>query len=169
MTDCIKNEVAIFDEKCMELIGFVEKEHIPRHYFMGNVYKVIPGDNETSKKLFSAFIYSMLEMEKYALCRHISRNNKNGVSPKLVVLMPFKSSKGECFYMTEMPVLGEIREYAFNPLSQSTPAEQKLVDELIEKMDLMTLDEDGEAVKVQNLLNPTKQYLYQSLFHRVTH
>lgn len=45
MTEFIKNEIAIFEDKKMELIGFVEKEHVPRHYFMGNVYKVIPGDN----------------------------------------------------------------------------------------------------------------------------
>ena len=29
-------------------------------------------------------------------------------------------------------------------------------------------DDEGEFVKAQYLFNPTKQYLYQSLFHKVT-
>jgi hypothetical protein len=44
-----------------------------------------------SKKLFSAFIYSMLVQKKYAICRYIPRNSKRGVTPKMVVLIPYRS------------------------------------------------------------------------------
>lgn len=62
----------------------------------------------------------MLTLDRYAICRHVSRNSINGVNPKLVVLIPYKSSKGECFYMTDLPVEEDIREFPFNPLYQSS-------------------------------------------------
>ena len=72
--------------------------------------------------------------------------------------------------MTDIPTAQDIREFHFNPLKQSTEEEQKLVDELMDKMNLMNLDEDEEeAVEVNNLHNPVKQYLYQSIFHKIAH
>ena len=99
----------ILDFKIMQLVGFVDKNTIPRHYFMGNIYKVIPGQDMVSQKMFSTVLYSMLTLGRYAICRHIPRNMKNGSSPKLVVLIPYKSSRGECFYMTDIPSAEDIR------------------------------------------------------------
>lgn len=45
-----------------------------------------------SRKLFSAFAYSMLIQKKYAIARYIPRNNKNGVNPRMVVLIPNRNS-----------------------------------------------------------------------------
>jgi hypothetical protein len=61
---------------------------------MGDMDMVVPGEDLPSKKLFSAFIFSMLTLNRYALARYIPRNMKNGVSPKLMLLIPYKSSKG---------------------------------------------------------------------------
>lgn len=33
----------------------------------------------------------MISLNRYAIARYVPRNNKNGVSPKLVVLMPYRT------------------------------------------------------------------------------
>lgn len=100
----------ILDFKILQLIGFVDKSSIPRNYFMGNIYKVVPSNDVVSQKMFSTVLFSMINLGRYAICRHIPRNMKNGASPKLVVMIPYKSSGGgECFYMTDMPSSEDIR------------------------------------------------------------
>ena len=42
------------------------------------------------RKLFSSIVYTMESLRKYAVAKYIPRNNKNGVSPKLVALMPYR-------------------------------------------------------------------------------
>lgn len=81
----------IFEEKNFKLLGFVDKSKIPRHVLMGEADIVIPSDNPYSRKLFSSFIYSMIALNRYAIARYVPRNNKNGVNPKLVVLMPYRT------------------------------------------------------------------------------
>ena len=59
---------------------------------MGEMDIVVPQKEDAiGRKLFSAFIYSMLLQKKYAVARYVPRNNKKGVMPKLVVLIPFRS------------------------------------------------------------------------------
>lgn len=84
----------ILDFKILQLIGFVDKSSIPRNYFMGNIYKVVPSNDVVSQKMFSTVLFSMINLGRYAICRHIPRNMKNGASPKLVVMIPYKSSGG---------------------------------------------------------------------------
>jgi hypothetical protein len=131
---------------------------------------VIPTDDPASKKLFSAFIFSMLTLNRYALARYIPRNMKNGVSPKLMVLIPYRSAKGECFYMTQLPTAEDIRDYQFQSLKESTPEQQKLVEQLVEQMDLCNMtDSKGdayEALKPKSTFNPYNQYLFQTVFFR---
>lgn len=81
----------IFEEKNFRLLGFVDKSKIPRHCLMGEADIVVPAENSYARKLFSAFIYSMISLNRYAIARYVPRNNKNGVSPKLVVLMPYRT------------------------------------------------------------------------------
>lgn len=83
----------IFEEKNFRLLGFVESEKIPRHCFLGEVDIVTPQkDDITGRRLFSAFTHSMISQKKYGLARYIPRNSKNGVSPKMVVLIPYRSA-----------------------------------------------------------------------------
>jgi hypothetical protein len=59
---------------------------------LGEVDIVVPQKEDLiSRKLFSAFIYSMLVQKKYALARYVPRNSKRGVIPKMVVLIPYRS------------------------------------------------------------------------------
>jgi hypothetical protein len=82
----------IFEEKNFRLLGFIDKNKVPRHAFMGDVDIVVPNtENVATRKLFTAFIYSMISLNKYGLARYIPRNSKVGVTPKMVVLIPYRS------------------------------------------------------------------------------
>jgi hypothetical protein len=45
-------------------------------------------ENKPAQKFFTALIYSMITLSKYAIARYIPRNSKSGVTPRLVVLIP---------------------------------------------------------------------------------
>ncbi len=62
----------------------------------------------------------MLVQKKYALARYIPRKSKKGVSPKLVVLIPYRSREREMFYLLELPTNEGVRDYPFNTLREST-------------------------------------------------
>lgn len=90
----------IFEDRNFRLLGFVDKSRVPRHAFMGEVDIVVPStDNQVGRKLFTSFIFSMLSMNKYALARYVPRSNKNGIVPKMVILIPYRSADREMFYL----------------------------------------------------------------------
>jgi hypothetical protein len=60
---------------------------------MGEVDILVPSSDIQSRKLFTSFIYSMLSLNKYGVARYVARNNKNGVNPKMVVLIPYRSTE----------------------------------------------------------------------------
>ena len=95
----------IFEDKNLRLLAFVDKAKIPRHSLIGDVDIVLPADNLAARKLFSSFIYSMISLKRYALARYVPRNCKNGVVPRMVVLIPYRSSEREMFYLTELPTV----------------------------------------------------------------
>lgn len=66
---------------------------------MSEVDIVVPGEKEEGRKLFTAFVYSMLSLNKYAIARYVSRSLKNGVNPRLVVLIPHRTADREMFYL----------------------------------------------------------------------
>lgn len=107
----------------------------------------------------------MISLNKYGLARYIPRNSKAGVTPKMVVLIPYRSADREMFYLIELPTIEDVRQYQFNSLKEATQQQKDLVKALVEKM--MLFDEDGEEeVKVENTFNPHRQYFYQSIFYR---
>jgi ATP-dependent DNA helicase 2 subunit 2 len=156
----------VLEDKNFRLLGFIDKSKVPRHAFMSDVDIVVPGsDNIVGRKLFTAFIYSMIALNKYGLARYIPRNSKNGVTPKMVVLMPYRSAEREMFYLVEMPTVEDVRQYPFNPLKQSSTEQKEMVKNMVSKM--MLFNEEGdEEVKVENTFNPLRQYFYQSIFYR---
>lgn len=159
----------IFEEKNLRFLGFVDKSKIPRHCLMSEVDIVVPGgEDEASRKLFTAFIYSMISLNKYAIARYVSRNLKNGVSPKMVVLIPNRTAEREMFYLIELPTVEDVRDYPFNPLKKSTERQKEIVKDMISRMMLYNKVDDDfeEEVKIENTFNPTRQYFYQTLFYR---
>ncbi len=65
---------------------------------------------------------------------------KKGVSPKLVVLIPYRSAEREMFYLTELPTIEGVRDYPFNSLKKSTEKQQEMVRSLVDKMMLVYTD-----------------------------
>jgi hypothetical protein len=47
----------------------------------------------------------MISLKKYAIARYVPRNSKNGVSPKMVALIPYHTSEREMFYLLEIPTI----------------------------------------------------------------
>ena len=102
---------------------------------MGDVDIVVPStDNLVGRKLFTSFIYSMLSLNKYGLARYIPRNAKNGVIPKMMVLIPYRSAEREMFYLVELPTVEDVRQYPFNPLKQSNAEQKDMIKNLVSKM-----------------------------------
>lgn len=136
----------IIEEKCFKLLGFISKDKVQRHCYMSNIDIVVPSDSQASKKLFSAFIYSMLTLNRYAIARYIPKNLKAGASPKLMLLIPHRSLKGECFYMTQLPTSEDVRDYQFNSLKESTDRQQELIENLVDQMNLCEMtDSKGDT------------------------
>lgn len=82
----------ILEEKNFKLLGFVDKSKVPRHCLMGEVDIVVPNEDVVGRKLFTSFVYSMLALNRYAIARYVPRTLKNGISPKLTVLIPYRST-----------------------------------------------------------------------------
>lgn len=62
----------------------------------------------------------MISLNKYAVGRFVARNCKNGVVPKMMVLIPYRSTEREMFYMIELPTVEDVRDYPYNSLKQSS-------------------------------------------------
>ena len=131
----------VFEDKNFRLLGFIDKSKVPRHAFMSEVDIVVPAtDNLVGKKMFTAFIYSMLSLNKYGLARYVPRNSKAGVIPKMMLLIPYRSAEREMFYLVELPTVEDVRQYPFNSLKQSTAEQKDMVKKLVEKMMLVGSD-----------------------------
>ena len=101
---------------------------------MSEVDIVVPQDCAFSRKLVSSMIYTMLTQKKYALARYVPRNYKNGVVPKMVILIPYRSSSREMFYLIEMPTVEDVRDYPFNSLKKATERQREIVRDIVDKM-----------------------------------
>lgn len=70
-------------------------------------------------------------------------------------------------YLNYLPTIEGLREYQFPKLKPSTEAQQKVVGDFIDALDLMP---DGEEqLKPKMTFNPVLQYLYQCIQHRALH
>ena len=82
------------------------------------------------QKLFTALLRSMVPLKRYAIARYVPRNSKNGVIPRLVVLIPnYEKSKEEeiSLFLVDLPTVEDVRDYPFNPLKESTPSQKEIV------------------------------------------
>jgi hypothetical protein len=114
---------------------------------MGEVELLVPSQgllNTAGQKLFTALVYSMLTLKRYAICRYVPRNSKNGVIPRLVVLMPWRSGHREGMYLVDLPTVEDVRDYPFNSLKPSSETQKNLVKEYIKSRNLYHKIEDEE-------------------------
>eukprot|EP01132_Coremiostelium_polycephalum_P004803 gene4803-5989_t len=169
-------------DKCMNLIGFTDRDSIPLHYNMTSteVFVPPPGD-KTAEIAFSAFVHGLAETNQVAIIRYVK---KNSGSPYLGYLFPHIKPGYECLYYNTLPFADDIRQYQFpsisrnNPLTRKSyiPSQEQLnaAQDLIDSMDLMKADEDEEgepipALRPRYTYNPLLQHFYQCLHHRALH
>ena len=138
-------------EKCLQLIGFTKANSVPRNHYMGNITEVIAPDPTDSHAAIgiSAIVRAMVETDSVAIVRYSKREN----SVQLGVLHPVIKADTEYFYYHKLPYSEDIRQYTFAPLDPEkvrphlvpTKDQLKITEELINSLDLMTVDENDEG------------------------
>ncbi len=94
VSNIIEPGMRLYEDRNFRLLGFVDRDKVPRESFMGEVEIVVPLDagsqerNVVTNKIFTALIHSLRTLKKYGLARYVPRNSKAGVNPRLVALIP---------------------------------------------------------------------------------
>ena len=154
----LKNE----EPKCLKVIGFTDSFRVPRHFFMSGVDIVVPNPASPEDiKGTTALVSEMIKMNKVIIARYVYRNNSQ---PKLVVLTPHMSKKGQMFYLNILPTVEEIRDFQFDSLPEASKKQEEFMGHFIDSLDL---EQDGEEeIKPTETYNPMLQYFYKCLEHR---
>ncbi|NWR69167.1 XRCC5 protein, partial [Centropus unirufus] len=165
------------EAKCFSVLGFSRSSQIQRHYYMGNqVLKVFAAkDDENAAVAFSALVHALDELKAVAIVRYAYDRRCN---PQIGVAFPFIKDAYECLIYVQLPYVEDLRQYIFSSLKNNkkyTPTGDQLsaVDSLIDSMNLVYEDDDGETFedlfKPSKIPNPHFQRLYQCLQHKAFH
>ncbi|XP_010213604.1 PREDICTED: X-ray repair cross-complementing protein 5 [Tinamus guttatus] len=162
------------EAKCFSVLGFTRSSQVQRQYYMGNqVLKVFAAkDDEVAAVAFSALIHALDELKVVAIVRYVYDRRCN---PQIGVAFPYIKDTYECLIYVQLPFTEDLRQYMFSSLKNNKkyiPTEDQLsaVDSLIDSMNLVYEDEDGESFedlfKPSKIPNPHFQRLYQCLQHK---
>ncbi|XP_074766642.1 X-ray repair cross-complementing protein 5 isoform X4 [Athene noctua] len=165
------------EAKCFSVLGFSRSSQIQRHYYMGNqVLKVFAAkDDENAAVAFSALVHALDELKVVAIVRYAYDRRSN---PQIGVAFPYIKDAYECLIYVQLPYMEDLRQYIFSSLKNNkkcTPTADQLsaVDSLIDSMNLICEDDDGETFedlfKPSKIPNPHFQRLYQCLQHKAFH
>ncbi|NWY55072.1 XRCC5 protein, partial [Chionis minor] len=165
------------EAKCFSVLGFSRSSQIQRHYYMGNqVLKVFAAkDDENAAVAFSALVHALDELKVVAIVRYAYDRRCN---PQIGVAFPYIKDTYECLIYVQLPYIEDLRQYIFSSLKNNkkcipTADQLSAVDSLIDSMNLVCEDDDGETF--EDLFKPTKipnphfQRLYQCLQHKAFH
>ncbi|KFQ39502.1 X-ray repair cross-complementing protein 5, partial [Mesitornis unicolor] len=165
------------ESKCFSVLGFSMASQIQRHYYMGNqVLKVFAAKNdENAAVAFSALVRALDELQMVAIVRYAYDRRCN---PQVGVAFPSIKDAYECLIYVQLPYMEDLRQYIFSSLKNNkkcipTADQLSAVDSLIESMNLVYEDDDGETFedlfKPSKIPNPHFQRLYQCLQHKAFH
>ncbi|KAK2525909.1 Xrcc5 [Columba guinea] len=165
------------EAKCFSVLGFSRSSQIQRQYYMGNqVLKVFAAkDDENAAVAFSALVHALDELKMVAIVRYAYDRRCN---PQIGVAFPYIKDAYECLIYVQLPYMEDLRPYIFSSLKNNkkcTPTVDQLsaVDSLIDSMNLVSEDDDGETFedlfKPSKIPNPHFQRLYQGLQHKAFH
>ncbi|NXJ73914.1 XRCC5 protein, partial [Trogon melanurus] len=165
------------EAKCFSVLGFSRSSQIQRQYYMGNqVLKVFAAkDDENAAVAFSALVHALDELKVVAIVRYAYDRRSN---PQVGVAFPCIKDAYECLIYVQLPYMEDLRQYIFSSLKNNkkcTPTADQLsaVDSLIDSMNLVYEDDDGETFedlfKPSKIPNPHFQRLYQCLQHKAFH
>ncbi|NXJ88100.1 XRCC5 protein, partial [Corythaixoides concolor] len=165
------------EAKCFSVLGFSRSSQIQRHYYMGNqVLKVFAAkDDENAAVAFSALVHALDELKVVAIVRYAYDRRCN---PQIGVAFPYIKDAYECLIYVQLPYMEDLRQYIFSSLKSNkkcipTADQLSAVDSLIDSMNLIYEDDDGETFedlfKPSKIPNPHFQRLYQCLQHKAFH
>ncbi|NWH20328.1 XRCC5 protein, partial [Grus americana] len=165
------------EAKCFSVLGFSRSSQIQRHYYMGNqVLKVFAAkDDENAAVAFSALVHALDELKVVAIVRYAYDRRSN---PQIGVAFPYIKDAYECLIYVQLPYMEDLRQYIFASLRNNkkcipTADQLSAVDSLIDSMNLVYEDDDGETFedlfKPSKIPNPHFQRLYQCLQHKAFH
>ncbi|KAM6080460.1 X-ray repair cross-complementing protein 5 isoform 2-T2 [Theristicus caerulescens] len=165
------------EAKCFSVLGFSRSSQIQRHYYMGNqVLKVFAAkDDENAAVAFSALVHALDELKVVAIVRYAYDRRCN---PQIGVAFPYIKDAYECLIYVQLPYMEDLRQYIFSSLKNNkkcipTADQLSAVDSLIDSMNLVYEDDDGETFedlfKPSKIPNPHFQRLYQCLQHKAFH
>ncbi|XP_009470504.1 PREDICTED: X-ray repair cross-complementing protein 5 [Nipponia nippon] len=165
------------EAKCFSVLGFSRSSQIQRHYYMGNqVLKVFAAkDDENAAVAFSALVHALDELKVVAIVRYAYDRRCN---PQIGVAFPYIKDAYECLIYVQLPYMEDLRQYIFSSLKNNkkfipTVDQLSAVDSLIDSMNLVYEDDDGETFedlfKPSKIPNPHFQRLYQCLQHKAFH
>ncbi|XP_009666109.1 X-ray repair cross-complementing protein 5 isoform X2 [Struthio camelus] len=162
------------EAKCFSVLGFSRSSQIRRQYYMGSqVLKVFAAkDDENAAVAFSALIHALAELKVVAIVRYAYDRRSN---PQIGVAFPYIKDAYECLIYVQLPYMEDLRQYMFSSLKNNrkyipTADQLSAVDSLIDSMNLIYEDDDGESFedlfKPSKIPNPHFQRLYQCLQHK---
>ncbi|NXK01538.1 XRCC5 protein, partial [Herpetotheres cachinnans] len=165
------------EAKCFSVLGFSRSSQIQRHYYMGNhVLKVFAAkDDENAAVAFSALVHALDELKVVAIVRYAYDRRCN---PQIGVAFPYIKDAYECLIYVQLPYVEDLRQYIFSSLKNNkkcipTADQLSAVDSLIDSMNLVYEDDDGETFedlfKPSKIPNPYFQRFYQCLQHKAFH
>ncbi|OXB81637.1 UNVERIFIED_CONTAM: hypothetical protein H355_008799, partial [Colinus virginianus] len=116
---------------------------------------------------FSALVQALDELNVVAIVRYAYDRRCN---PQIGVAFPYIKDAYECLFYVQLPYMEDVRQYMFSSLKNNkkcTPSADQLsaIDSLIDSMNLVYEDDDGETLedlfKPNKIPNPHFQRLYQ--------
>ncbi|XP_009951473.1 PREDICTED: X-ray repair cross-complementing protein 5 [Leptosomus discolor] len=165
------------EAKCFSVLGFSRSSQVQRHCYMGNqVLKVFAAKgDENAAVAFSALVHALDELKVVAIVRYAYDRRCN---PQVGVAFPYIKDAYECLIYVQLPYMEDLRQYIFSSLKNNkkcipTADQLSAVDSLIDSMNLVSEDDDGETFedlfKPSKIPNPQFQRLYQCLQHKAFH
>lgn len=160
-------------EKCLSCLGFCKREQVLKEFFAGDCsHVVLPQTiNTRSSKLFAGLVHAMSQSNRVMIARKVYLNKHK---PTIVALIPDYNEDIPYLRMIQLPFANELTMFTFPKLktknSEPTKEQERVIQELVDAMDLMDAvdDESGitEAFSLENTLNPVNQHLCRTVAFR---
>ncbi|TFK76643.1 SPOC domain-like protein [Pluteus cervinus] len=170
--------------KGIDICGFFPSANFRRELSMGEVQYIWANpDLPQAQVALSSIVQAMDEKGSMAIARWVT---KDGMDPKMGVLMPTSFEKVDCLLWAQMPFADDVRKYTFASLDHlvnkkgevleshpyiPTDAQIEAMDNFVDAMDLMQAgekDEEGNRMPwfdPRLSYNPSVHRTKQSMFH----
>ncbi|PFH50723.1 hypothetical protein AMATHDRAFT_144450 [Amanita thiersii Skay4041] len=170
--------------KGMDICGFFPAKKFRRELAMGEVQYVWADPSSSYQQAaLSSIVQATQEKGSMAIARLVTRD---GMDPKMGVLLPTRFEKVDCFLWIQMPFADDVRKYSFASLEHlvskngevltthpylPTREQQEAMDAFVDGMDLMEaggIDEEGNRqpwFDTRLSYNPALHRVKQALLH----